>query len=225
MECVQQHRDVEGSFLQQVADALAAARSRLDVLREDLHPNPGCSSRIRRAATRPSSVCVGGIRMSTIAASGQASATCRRSAFARTEELTSKERRVAELVAEDCSRKALRSSGPAHPRPRRRATRRTFFGPSSWTGAGRGAAAGGLCAGSDRGRASRSRRVVVVDDVEQLPASRRQASRPPGSSGPRSSSRARSPRGCTARSSRRSGRPSVSAPSPGRRGRAGAASR
>ena len=43
---------------------------RLDVLREHEHADAGCSARIRWAATRPSSVWVGGIRMSTIATSG-----------------------------------------------------------------------------------------------------------------------------------------------------------
>ena len=38
-------------------------------------PTPGCSSRIRCAATMPSSVLVGGMRMSTIAQSGFCVAT------------------------------------------------------------------------------------------------------------------------------------------------------
>ena len=47
----------------------------LDVLREHHDPNAGCSARIRLAATMPSVVKVGGIRMSVSTASGACAAT------------------------------------------------------------------------------------------------------------------------------------------------------
>ena len=51
--------------------------ARLDVLGEDEHADLRMLGRIVCAATSPSSVCVGGIRMSTIATSGRASADVR----------------------------------------------------------------------------------------------------------------------------------------------------
>ena len=77
---VDQDGDVEDALLEQVADPLGVLLdqphrvARLDVLGEHEHADAGCSARIRWAATRPSSVWVGGIRMSTIATSGRVAA-------------------------------------------------------------------------------------------------------------------------------------------------------
>ena len=83
---VDEDRDVEDALLQEVSDLLGMLLeepqrvARLHVLRQDEHGDAGWSARMRSAATRPSSVCVGGILMSTIAASGFGYATCRISA-------------------------------------------------------------------------------------------------------------------------------------------------
>ena len=70
--------DVGDPVLEQVADALGAlaraARARSPTrrtARARARRCPGCFSRISAAARRPSSVCVGGMRMSTIATSGE----------------------------------------------------------------------------------------------------------------------------------------------------------
>ena len=88
-ERVDEHGDVRHALLQQVAATLrvlleqAHRVARLDVVGQDEHADARrASTRICCAATRPSSVCVGGIRMSTIATSGRVSATRRRSSSA-----------------------------------------------------------------------------------------------------------------------------------------------
>ena len=64
--------DVADPVLEQVADALGGVgqqlhrQAELDVLREHEHADAGVLARISSAARRPSSVCVGGSRMSTI---------------------------------------------------------------------------------------------------------------------------------------------------------------
>src|SRR5215210_106867 len=69
-------RDVGDAVLEQVARALRRRaeqlhrRAELDVLGEPSTPVPGCRSRISIAARIPSSVWVGGMRMSTTATSG-----------------------------------------------------------------------------------------------------------------------------------------------------------
>ena len=75
---------VGDAVLQEVADTFGALGEqihcvrRLDVLREDEHAGLRVAARgSSRAATRPSSVWVGGMRMSTIATSGLCMATCR----------------------------------------------------------------------------------------------------------------------------------------------------
>ena len=68
--------DVRDAVLEQVADALRVVGQQLervgllDVLGEHEHAGLAALARIVAAARRPSSVCVGGIRMSTIATSG-----------------------------------------------------------------------------------------------------------------------------------------------------------
>ena len=77
------------AVLEQVADALGAgrraARSRSPTStcwESTSTPTRGCAARIASAARRPSSVWVGGIRMSTIATSGGSRSTCSSSASA-----------------------------------------------------------------------------------------------------------------------------------------------
>jgi hypothetical protein len=67
--------DPADAVLQQIAHALGGvgeqlqSQAQLDVLRQHQHPFEGWRARISRAARRPSSLCVGGSRMSTIATS------------------------------------------------------------------------------------------------------------------------------------------------------------
>ena len=75
--------DVGDAVLEQVADALGASRPSSSSARptstyweSTSTPTSGCAARISSAARRPSSVWVGGIRMSTIATSGLCARTC-----------------------------------------------------------------------------------------------------------------------------------------------------
>ena len=113
--------EIVDPVLQQVADAAGPVghepqrEGRLDVLRQDEDPDAvPCSARIACAARRPSSVCVGGIRMSTIATSGRCSRTacqeCRR---------RRRPGRRPRTLPPPAGARSLRGAGRSHRRERR----------------------------------------------------------------------------------------------------------